>query len=310
MKGNDILFVVFIVGLGIAGLISGGSGQPLTEGGLFGFQAGNSSSGQPTTISSGRKLTQQEIAAEVSKAERDTQQVSKDIQTIKDNREASIYKGSVAIQNISYGSTDPSNEYISIYALSQNKNPIKITGWTFKSLSTGNSATIGKGTYLFFGDGQDSKSLQDIYLSPGDTAYISTGRSPLSVSFKVNRCSGYQSQSITFNPYLFTDCPLARNEKNNIPPTVKNDSCFDLIDSFPQCRVRTEPLPLGTSPECSNFIASLNYRSCVDTHKNEAGFYKPEWRIYLGRSEILWKTRRETIKLLDDVGKTVDTRSY
>lgn len=301
MKSNDLLFIVAIVGLGIVALLSGGG----SGGGLFSSQSGNGSQ-------TNGNLNEQQIGQELNKVERDVSQVAKDVKTLEENKNASVYKGMIDLQSISHSyNNDPANEYIHITASSQNKKNIKITNWTLRSISTGNSISIGKGTYLFFGDGQDRSTTQDILMTPGDIAYINTGRSPLGVSFKTNICSGYHNQFLQFNPYLSTNCPLARNEKNNIPPTVKNDSCFDMLDNFPQCRIQTASFPIGTSPECSNFITkTMNYRACVDLHRNDIGFYKNEWRIYLERSDSLWKTRRETVELIDELGKIVDSYSY
>jgi hypothetical protein len=92
---------------------------------------------------------------------------------------------------------------------------------------------------------------------------------------------------------------------------VINDACFDYIESMGQCRIQTETLPLNWSHECTNFIYNkINYPSCVNTHKNDKDFYQKEWRVYLKRSEKIWKEKRETIILYDDHGKIVDTLKY
>jgi hypothetical protein len=63
--------------------------------------------------------------------------------------------------------------------------------------------------------------------------------------------------------------------------------------------------------ECTDFIyKKVNYPACIDTHKNDKDFYQNEWRIFLKRSETLWKNSREDIVLLDEEGKIVDEYKY
>ena len=54
----------------------------------------------------------------------------------------------------------------------------------------------------------------------------------------------------------------------------------------------------------------FNYNGCVDAHKNDADFMGNTWRVYLGRSSSMWRTKNELVKLLDKDGKTVDAFSY
>jgi hypothetical protein len=70
-------------------------------------------------------------------------------------------------------------------------------------------------------------------------------------------------------------------------------------------------MPIYLSQGCQDAIVTkLNYNSCVDMHRNDPGFYRLEWRIFLKREEELWKSKREIIKLLDETGKVVDYISY
>jgi hypothetical protein len=226
-----------------------------------------------------------------------------------ESKTESKYKGTVSLTYVNR-SVDPTQEYITIRA-GGNSGNVPITGWTLKSLSSGASVKIPKGTFLFFTGMVNGE--QDIVLAPGDNLYLTTGISPNGSSFKVNKCSGYLTQFQTFTPYLNNSCPLAKDEDSAsaIPKTVNNDACFDYIDSFPRCRIQTDPLPANWSYECTNFIINkLNYPSCVNAHKNDKDFYQNEWRVYLKRSERLWKDRRETIVLYDSLGKVVDTTTY
>lgn len=255
-------------------------------------------------ISSGNATPEQKIQAAQAQVENLKQQLQAEV----DKKNQSEYYGQI---NLLYAnrSTDISQEYLTIKVNAASKT-IPITGWTLKSLSSGNSVTIPKATYLFFAGMQNSAG--DINLSSGDTLYLITGSSPNGVSFKVNKCSGYLAQFQTFVPYINSQCPRAQDENlSEIPKRIENDSCFDYIDSINQCRTQTENLPINLSYECRNFITKkLNYSSCVETHKDDADFYQHEWRIYLRRSETVWKDRRESIVLYDSLGKVVSELKY
>ncbi len=226
-----------------------------------------------------------------------------------DKKIYSVYRGLVRISSISR-SSDASGEYTSLDMSSSATTTVPITGWTLKSLSSGSAVTIPKGTNLFFANTLNSEGT--IVLTPGDRLYLVTGISPNGSSFRLNKCSGYLSQFQTFVPYISTSCPAPRNENlSSIPQRVVNDACLDYIESFPTCRIQTESLPQNWTPECTSFIYNkINYPSCVDTHKNDPDFYLHEWRVYLKRSEPLWKSRREDIVLYDSIGKIVDEYKY
>lgn len=248
------------------------------------------------------------IQNQIKQAELEAEELRKKIQAEEDKKTQSQYKDIVDLSFINR-SNDVSQEYVNI-RVNTTKTPINITGWTLKSKASGVSVTIPKSTYLFFAGAQNSE--EDVYLNSGDNVYILTGRSPNGSGFKLNKCSGYLSQFQTFVPYIYTQCPSARDEnKNFIPRTVNNDACLDYIEYFPTCRIQTESLPVNWSYECTNFIyTKMNYPYCINNHKNDSDFWLKEWRIYLKRSERLWKDRREEVVLIDNEGKIVDTLSY
>ncbi|OHA25937.1 MAG: hypothetical protein A3D52_00260 [Candidatus Taylorbacteria bacterium RIFCSPHIGHO2_02_FULL_44_36] len=208
-----------------------------------------------------------------------------------------------------YGDKDAADqEYLSIQTESGITEKIRLTGLTLKSAITGVKVEIGRGVYLYFSG--TINSPQDIYLGPGETAYIVTGRSPLGVSLRVNKCLGYLAKNQNFTPYLYSDCPAVRNEPLPKAPNNLNDKCLDYIENFPTCTTFTTG-ELELSPECNNFlIEKTTYSYCVQAHKNDKGFYQANWRIYLSRDETLWKSKRETIELLDQNGKLIDSVSY
>lgn len=223
----------------------------------------------------------------------------------------SLYKDKIILERGGASSSDYDTEYMIIKSDERNSEKVNITGWILKSEITGEQVTIPKGVYLPF----LSKINTDepVFLSPGDSAIITTGRSPIGISFKTNICSGYLEQFQDFYPYLDSRCPRPEKEPDFITtgPNRLNDQCVDYVTRMSSCTINTKTLPLDMQYECSSYISSqINYNSCVGRHKNEKGFYQDEWRIFLGRETELWKERRETIKLLDANGRIVDTITY
>jgi len=298
MKNDDLLGIgVLLLIVGIA--IFGGSkaGQP----GFFNNQTGNTSNSQVENLS--------QIEKELNDIEKEANKIQKEIDDLERKKTESRYKDIVVLRNV-VRATTPSREYLTIELSSRATTSVPITGWLVRSANTGNTATIPKASYLFFA-GQVNYE-ENIILSPGDKVYLVTGISPNGASFKVNKCSGFLSQFQTFVPYLNTSCPRPRDmDLSSIPNLTINDACFDYIDRFPSCRIETKTLPINWSYECKNFIyEKINYNSCINLYKNDQDFYKKEWRVYLKRSEVLWKQRRENVILYDNEGKIVDSLSY
>lgn len=296
MKDNNSSFIILLVIVGV--LLMGGSQN--SNNGLF----------------SAGPISNEQKQADIQRQINDTKYKVDVLQKKLDEEQAkkyqSKYKDIVDLYYINR-SNDSTQEYIALHVNNNATTTVPITGWTIKSLSSGSSVKIPQGTYLFFAGTVNSE--QDIYLSPNDTVYIVTGISPNGSSFKVNKCSGYLTQYQTFVPYIPEQCPAPRDENlSKIPKTVYNDTCFDYIERMPSCKIQDTSLPPGStkwSAECIDFIyKKINYPACIDTHKNDRDFYKNEWRVYLKRSEHLWKSSREDVVLLDNEGKIVDEIKY
>ena len=189
--------------------------------------------------------------------------------------------------------TAPDQEYLEIKADRKNKSPMKITGWKLKG-KTGLDIVIGKSASYIYSN-VASQPQEDIYLKPGEKAIIVTGKSPLGTSFKLNKCAGYFEQFHTFAPDLDTDCPLLREEEL---PSNLNDGCLDYIDKVSSCQtVVSIPYKYSfkLSSSCQDFVLqNANYKTCLENHKGDADFYLPEWRVYLERSDELWKKKEKT----------------
>ena len=202
-------------------------------------------------------------------------------------------------------------EYVILQAPSSNPEPVTITGLTLKSMGTGLSLNIPTASYLPFPGSSGTGEI--VRLSPGDVAYIYTGISPNGMSFRLNKCTGYFEQGLNFAPSLPLECPSPLSEPLPERPNQLKDSCIDYLSSYPRCTVLGSKVPASIKQDrdCQLYIEkNLTYDRCVALHKNEPNFYKKNWRIYMSRTSGLYKSRYETVVLLDANGKTIASRSY
>ncbi|KKW11401.1 MAG: hypothetical protein UY50_C0014G0020, partial [Parcubacteria group bacterium GW2011_GWA2_49_9] len=71
------------------------------------------------------------------------------------------------------------------------------------------------------------------------------------------------------------------------------------------------PTNLVSDGNCqAHLFNRINYNQCVTDNKDRAGFFRNEWRIYLGRSSKLWRDKTELVELVDDAGRLIDSRRY
>jgi hypothetical protein len=294
VKNNDWIGLMVIGGIIVLGLVGG---------------VKNSNSGLSSTNNTSKKTSEASIQKEIKKAETQVKELQKQVQAKEDAKNNSKYYGLVDMQYVNRSSS-PAKEYVALKVSYNATGTIPITGWTLKSSSTNNSVSIPKGIYLFFAGTQNLE--EEVYVKANDVVYVVTGISPNGYGFKTNKCSGYLEQFQNFIPYIDLKCPLPKNEDlSGIPKIVINDACFEHINRMPRCKIQTKSLPANWSYECTNFIYNkINYPSCVNTHKNDKDFYLGEWRLYLKRSDILWKDSREEIVLYDNLGKIVDKLKY
>ena len=227
------------------------------------------------------------------------------------SEEASTFGGQASIRDIHLSEAqDPDEEYLEIVASYNNTQPINITGWKLRSATTNKTVTIGAGAALPR-SGQVNQE-QSISLGPGERALVLTGRSPIGSSFRLNSCTGYFEQFQDYFPPLPEECPHVRD--NDFPTGINNritDECIEFMENLPSCRAHTLALPGGLGPVCTEYISKeVSYAGCVAAHQSDSDFYKGEWRIYLKRDQILWKKKRETVRLLDTNDKLISSISY
>lgn len=203
-------------------------------------------------------------------------------------------------------------EYVEIRASKENTSIISLKGWRLKSAISGRSLEIEEASYLP-NFGQVNTELP-VNLKAGDKAFITTGRSPIGVSFRVNKCSGYYQQFQRFTPRLKEQCPEPEDEIFSYEGDQSifiDNACLDFVERIPRCEIRVSNIPKELSFTCQQAIADeISYNSCITNHKDDDDFIKPEWRIYLKRESELWREKREIIVLLDQNGKTVDIYAY
>lgn len=224
----------------------------------------------------------------------------------------SPYRGIVSMNHYvsGAGSLDPKNEYIEM-RVSQNAGvPVNISGWTLQSDASGSAINIPKGTET--PSSGTINAAQDIVLTAGDQVTVISGQSPIGASFRENKCIGYFSTFQKFSPSLPQNCPVPADELTSFYGAgyIRDAACIDYVNTLSRCQVALAP-PVGSSSACQSFVATyLNYNGCVSTHKNDMDFKGTTWRVYLGRTNSMWRTKHEVVKLLDATGKTVDAFSY
>lgn len=322
---NDLLLIIAIVViLGIVWAVTGGPQRLISRQGPFLRPPAPLGSGEaygrgiffrePSGTDSGSIPTdERSIEREIKRAQEELNRIQEELQEAKRREDASAYEGKVVIEKRTTGpkAKTPEEEYVVLSASRRNDESVLITGWKLESLVTKKRITIGGATSLYISGIVNSEPA--VHLAAGEEAFISTGRSPVGASFRVNKCTGYFEQFQDFTPRLRRECPTPKDEiaASSIAFTPTNSSCFDLVERMQRCIMSTSAFPIGTSNECSNFITeTINYTGCVREHRDDTGFSGNEWRMFLGRSEELWKEKREIIQLLDREGKIVDTFTY
>jgi len=223
----------------------------------------------------------------------------------------SSYRGLVSLNYSVYGagSSNPNNEYIKLYVAQNAGVPVDISGWTISSDASNNSVTIPKGTEV--PSSGTINAAQDILINPGTNVLLISGQSPIGASFKENKCIGYFSNFQKFYPNLPQNCPTPSDDLSSFyPDYIRDSACIDYVKNLPRCQIELSPPPT-ISGACQSFsIKYLNYNGCVDAHKNDSDFNGNTWRVYLGATKPLWRTKNELIKLRDASGKTIDAFSY
>jgi len=226
--------------------------------------------------------------------------------------DTSPYRGTVTMSHSvsGAGSSNPQYEYIEIRVAQNATSPVNISGWTIGSDASGSSTIIPKGTEV--PTSGIVNASQDIILTAGMQALVISGQSPIGASFRENKCMGYFSAFQNFYPSISQNCPVPSTELSSFygPNYIRDAVCIDYVNKISRCQPVLSP-PATVSSTCQAFLVQyLNYNGCISTHQNEADFKGSAWRVYLGRSNSMWRTTHELVKLKDTNGKTVDAFTY
>ena len=216
----------------------------------------------------------------------------------------SPYKGKVSLSYVSnLNNPNPSSEYITLNTSISKNETVDITGWTLKSSRTGNWVKLGGASILPLIRPSDNQifgsNYQDVLLKQGDVVYVVKGFSPIGISFRSNKCSGYLGERKTFTPYLSRTCPLAKNEE--LPQFSiyldQDDECQQLISTIPVCRTPQSYMNFSklsdTLPQtCINYLKTqINYNTCVANHIGDSNFAGREWYLYANVLGPLWRSQ-------------------
>lgn len=205
---------------------------------------------------------------------------------------------------------DAHDEYLQIAANYANEAAIDLTGWVLESALTGARIIIPPAASPYVAN--TASVLRGVVLEPGNLALVSSGASPVGISFRENMCTGYLQQFQAFSPPLADECP---SPSQILPLTSENlqrygDACFDAINNLPQCRF-PQSIPNEVSGACRAFLTEfLSYNGCVNQHRQRSSFNGSTWRVYLGSGVEIWRNSHDAIRLLDAQGKTVSVFVY
>lgn len=255
------------------------------------------------------------VAEEIKEAEKAIKKLEEELKDKSSEEKRSPYYNKVKMSRISgVRSNDPSKEYISLSTNLDKTQTVNITGWYLKSEVTGYYAMIGRATILPF---PFTKADSDIVLQQKDRVYLVKGFSPIGISFRTNKCTGYFEENRTFTPRLPLQCPRPSTEDLPQFSTIydREDECINLIKRIPRCTTKgneyIRELPDTVTNSCKTYIKTqINYNSCVAKHFDDTDFPGNEYRVYLGKFGPLWRAKNEILNLHDKNGLIVDTISF
>ena len=191
---DGLFFTVGLVFFFILWVASGGPTRPISFAGPFITpitNEGQTQIGYGPQLSLPETATISAVGGSVTAGERSATSSSSSI------TDTSPYAGQVILahQVAGLSGTDPEKEYIEIELVSSAHSDVDISGWKVVSAVTGQGGEIPQGAQILK---LGTISLQNIVLTPGAKATITTGASPVSVSFDENSCANYLSESSTY----------------------------------------------------------------------------------------------------------------
>lgn len=320
------IFILFIVALVLFWLVTGGPqkawevGKHFTNPVSIIFDNGTSTGNfirlpwQPPELTRGPDISGYVGVADEQKQDADS---APSLDTLSAGKAAQLrkfgtpspYAGAVVLSDKNSASV-ASKEYVVVTASADNTTQIGISGWSLESASHGVHIVLPGAAPVFVAGVVNPTAA--VFLSPGASAIVSSGLSPLGVSLRENECSGYLEEMQRFTPALANSCPSAADvlEETDQNLRVYGSSCFEYLSNAPACYF-PKTLPNSLSPACRELIVtSLSYNGCVQRYHNDASFNLPSWRLFLGSGVPLWDPSHDIIRLLDQYGRVVDVLVY
>lgn len=188
---------------------------------------------------------------------------------------------------------------------------VSTTGWSLQSALTRTRISLPRAAAAFTLGA--ANTVEPVQLSPGTTIIVSSGVSPVGVSFRENICSGYLGQLQHYAPPFPATCPAPLDSIPATPDAIAalGESCFDYLASVPSCTFPGAATPASLSGACRATIAErLTYNGCTRRFSSHPGFSTNRWRLFLDAQGPLWQSSRDAVRLLDAQGRTVATYSY
>lgn len=202
----------------------------------------------------------------------------------------------------------PQEEYVRLVASDQAVSSISLSGAYLRGSAYGVSVALPTAANLPL---LGTPYLKTAVSLPADgRVLVTSGRSPIGTSFRVNMCTGYLDQFQTFTPDLRKDCPEPIKELEVSGP-YEEASCREFVQALPRCRAFEGTFPDNVSAICKSFVTqNLNYNSCAQRHESAQGFFRNEWRLFLEKTTELWKNKQEIIRLYDSKGNALDAITF
>jgi len=217
----------------------------------------------------------------------------------------SSLRGQVRLSIGSARERDVRAEYLEISV----REDVSLAGWSVQSVLSGVRVFLPPAVSPLPSQGGNARV---VVLEAGERAIISSGPSPLGVSFQENACTGYLGEGRTFTPSLEQSCPSATELAPLTIDTLQyyGSQCIDYARTLPSCTTPSS-LPSSLTPGCRAYIAeTFSYAGCVRKLGGFPSFDSPMWRLYLNSSVQFWDDAHDVIRLLDARGLTVDAVSY
>ncbi len=198
---DGLFFTLVVVFFFVLWVVSGGPSKPISFAGPFITPITNSNLTKTTSGSTIGSTISSDLNSSTSGGRSGTNATG-----IPDT---SSYSGHVVLTHYVSGlnSSNPEHEYLGLEVVGSAPESVDISGWTVKSTVSGASATIPLGVQMLQ---LGTVTLEPITLHQGDTAVITTGPSPVNVSFEQNGCSNYLTDALTYS-----QCFAAQNSDSN-----------------------------------------------------------------------------------------------